>query len=74
MLVPASADEPECAVVSDLFAEQFRRRSHISDVRESSICVRIRFEASALTMADFVLFECALPKAELIDVSDAIAR
>jgi Xaa-Pro dipeptidase len=39
VLLPASASEPECAVVSDLFAEQFRHSSHISDVRESPIWV-----------------------------------
>ena len=132
VLVPAGADEPEFAVVSDLFAEQFRRSSHISDVRESPIWVetttlnsidtsipastlianawastgrnqgfnrpatfdpricyqhlsdaltaaglsggRIGFEASALTMADYELFQSALSKAELIDASDLIAR
>ena len=39
VLIPAKADEPECAVVSDLFAEQFRRSSHIDDIRESPIWV-----------------------------------
>ncbi len=39
VLLPANANNPECAVVSDLFAEQFRQRSHINDVRESPIWV-----------------------------------
>jgi len=39
VLVPANANESECAVVSDLFAEHFRRSSHISDIRESPIWV-----------------------------------
>ncbi|OED43799.1 hypothetical protein AB833_03035 [Chromatiales bacterium (ex Bugula neritina AB1)] len=38
-LIPSSASEPESAVVSDLFADMFRRSSHITDVRESPIWV-----------------------------------
>jgi len=39
VLVPGNANESECAVVSDLFAKQFRDSSHISDIRESPIWV-----------------------------------
>jgi len=39
VIVPANANDPESAVVSDLFADMFRRSSHITDVRESSIWV-----------------------------------
>ncbi len=48
VLVPANANESECAVVSDLFAEQFRSSSHISDIRESPIWV----ETSTLDSID----------------------
>ena len=39
VLVPASCNEPETAIVSDLFADIFRRSSHITDIRESPIWV-----------------------------------
>ncbi len=39
VLVPADAKLSEMAVVSDLFAESFRRQSHIADVRQSPIWV-----------------------------------
>lgn len=38
-LVPANAADAEMAVASDLFAANFRRSSHISDLRESTIWV-----------------------------------
>ncbi len=39
VLIPADTTVPEMAVVSDLFALNFKRSSHISDVRESPIWV-----------------------------------
>lgn len=39
VLVPADAGTPETAIVSDLFAKNFRDVSHIEDVRESPIWV-----------------------------------
>ena len=39
VLVPADAEAPETAIVSDLFAKSFREISHIGDVRESPIWV-----------------------------------
>jgi Xaa-Pro aminopeptidase len=39
VLVPADAGAPETAIVSDLFARNFRDASHIEDVRESPIWV-----------------------------------
>lgn len=39
VLVPADAGAPEAAVVSDLFAANFRRDSHIADIRESPLWV-----------------------------------
>ena len=39
VLVPADAGAPETAIVSDLFAKNFRDVSHIEDVRESPIWV-----------------------------------
>jgi len=39
VLIPAEAQAPETAVVSDLFANSFRASSHITDVRESPIWV-----------------------------------
>ena len=39
VVVPASASEPETAIVSDLFAGIFSRNSHITDVRESPLWV-----------------------------------
>ena len=39
VFVPADAEMPETAVVSDLFAPSFRRSSHITDIRESPIWV-----------------------------------
>lgn len=39
ILIPADANEPEAAIVSDLFAEMFSHHSHIQDVRESPIWV-----------------------------------
>ncbi len=39
VVIPVKASEPEAAIVSDLFAEMFRRSSHITDVRESPIWV-----------------------------------
>jgi len=38
-LIPADASETETAIVSDLFADIFRRSSHITDIRESPIWV-----------------------------------
>ena len=57
VLIPINRDGPECAVVSDLFAEQFRRSSHISDVRESPIWV----ETTTLKSID-----ATVPATELI--------
>jgi len=132
VLIPAGADDPETAIVSDLFADKFRRDSHIDDVRESPIWVetttlesldtdvsptalisnawehagrkqnfnrpttfdpticyqhlsdalsaqglgrgRIGFEGSALTLADYGVFQNVLPDATLIDASEIIAR
>lgn len=48
VLVPTDPVMPETAIVSDLFAESFRRQSHIADVRESPIWV----ETSTLDRAD----------------------
>lgn len=39
VLIPADPNDPETAIVSDLFAPAFRRDSHIKDVRESPIWV-----------------------------------
>lgn len=58
VLILADANEPECAVVSDLFADQFRRGSHISDVRESPIWV----ETTTLESID-----TTVPASTLID-------
>ena len=46
VLIPADPDQPETAIVSDLFAQSFRSASHIRDVRESPIWVE------ALTLPD----------------------
>ncbi len=48
VLVPTDPAIPEAAIVSDLFADSFRRQSHITDVRESPIWV----ETSILNRAD----------------------
>lgn len=132
VMVPANAKEPETAIASDLFADIFRRSSHITDLRESPIWVetttldnihsdlpaasliqsawdsagrsanfnrpatfdpkvcyqhisdalterglaggRIGYEATALTVSDYAVFQNALPRAKLIDASDVIAR
>ena len=39
VFVPADPNIPETAVVSDLFAQNFKNVSHIKDVRESPIWV-----------------------------------
>ena len=39
VLVPADPNIPETAIVSDLFAQNFKNASHIKDVRESPIWV-----------------------------------
>lgn len=39
VLVPAAPNIPETAIVSDLFARNFKKASHIKDVRESPIWV-----------------------------------
>jgi Xaa-Pro dipeptidase len=39
VLVPMDSNRPETAIVSDLFAKQFLKHSHIKDVRESPIWV-----------------------------------
>ncbi len=39
VLVPAAPNIPETAIVSDLFAQNFKKASHIKDVRESPIWV-----------------------------------
>lgn len=39
VVVPADAGMPEAAVVSDLFAPDFRKTSHVTDLRESPIWV-----------------------------------
>lgn len=49
VMIPANADEPEAAIVSDLFADIFRRSSHIKDIRESPIWV----ETTTLDASDF---------------------
>ena len=39
VMVPLDCNMPETAIVSDLFAKQFLKNSHIKDVRESPIWV-----------------------------------
>lgn len=39
VFIPADAEMPETAVVSDLFAPSFRQSSHVTDIRESPIWV-----------------------------------
>lgn len=39
VLVPAAPNIPETAIVSDLFARNFKKASHIKDIRESPIWV-----------------------------------
>ena len=39
VMVPLDSNMPETAIVSDLFAKQFLKNSHIKDVRESPIWV-----------------------------------
>ena len=48
VLVPAAAEVSEMAVVSDLFGANFRKASHITDIRESPVWV----ETSNLEYAD----------------------
>ena len=50
VLVPADSRLPETAVVSDLFANNFRNSSHIEDIRENPVWV----ETSSLAPDDFI--------------------
>ena len=52
VLVPRDPDLPETAIVSDLFARNFREVSHITDVRESPIWVEtVNLEAEDETVS-----------------------
>ncbi|MEM6985278.1 MAG: Xaa-Pro peptidase family protein [Pseudomonadota bacterium] len=63
VLVPADANLPEVAVVSDLFADAFRRTSHIGDLRVNPLWVETAtFSADMADMSAAAAVQAALEK------------